>query len=208
MVFKKETYKRKTHEEARKLAEFDETSLAHISKEIVIRRTVLIGHIITDVFVGILLFVINYFTTPNVFTYPWVLWAVSGMIFLLCVHCIAYYIFRRGYIYVATESIVAHTGAYLIGNAYLFFINWFSNYGYNLLHPSTPRGFPTWAWWSLGGWSAALLLHIIIFIMIVPLNHEPKDARWLERKVYTEILKAQKRKAVRQEKKQVTEEKT
>ncbi len=147
MVFKKESYHRRTYEEARKIEEFDDNSLAHISKEIVIRRTVLIGHFIFDIFVGVLLFVINYFTTPSVFTYPWVLWAVSGMVFLLCVHCIAYYIFRRGYIYVATESIVAHLGAYLIGNAYLFFINWFANF-------LTTRAFPSWAWWSLGGWTA------------------------------------------------------
>ncbi|MHA1453401.1 MAG: hypothetical protein ACTSRD_11120, partial [Promethearchaeota archaeon] len=77
MVFKKETYHRRTHEEARKLEEFDETSLTHISKEIVIRRTVLIGHVLFDIFVGILLFVINYFTTPSIFEYPWVAWAIT-----------------------------------------------------------------------------------------------------------------------------------
>lgn len=187
MVFKKETYQRRTYEEAKKIEEFDENSLAHISKEIVIRRTVLIGHIITDGFVIVLLFVLNYFIN---FEYQWWLWACSGMLFLLCVHCIAYYIFRRGYIYVATESIIAHLGAYLIGNAYLFFINWFANY-------QTTRLFPTWAWWSIGGWTAALLLHAIIYVMIVPLNHEPKDARWIERKVYREIQKAKKRKAQR-----------
>jgi hypothetical protein len=186
MVFKKETYHRRTHEEAKKLTEFDENSLAHISKEIVIRRTVLIGHFITDVFVITLLFVLNYFIN---FEYQWWLWACSGMIFLLSVHCIAYYIFRRGYIYVVTESIVAHIGAYLVGNAYLFFINWFANH-------LTTLGFPTWAWWSLGCWTAALLLHIIIYAMIVPLNHEPKEARWLERKVYTEIRKYQERRGI------------
>ena len=195
MVFKKETYHRRTHEEARKLEEFDETSLAHISKEIVIRRTVLIGHVLFDIFVGILLFVINYFTTPSIFEYPWVAWAISGMVFLLCVHCIAYYIFRRGYIYVATESIVAHLGAWIIGNAYIFFINGFIYFIKNDNH--LQGWFPTsWAWWVLGSWTAALILHIIIYFMIVPLNHEPKDARWLERKVYTELLKNQKKRGL------------
>jgi hypothetical protein len=200
MVFKKETYHRRTHEEAKKLEEFDEHSLAHISKEIVIRRTVLIGHFLFDIFIGVLLFVINYFTSPSIFEYPWVLWAISGMIFLLCVHCIAYYIFRRGYIYVATESIVAHLGAYLIGNAYVFFINWFANF------KVPERGFPTWAWWVLGAWSALLILHVIIYFMIVPLNHEPKDARWLERKVYSELLKLQKKRGIAKEEKSKKQE--
>ena len=181
MVFKKETYHRRTHEEAKKLEEFNENSLTHISKEIVIRRTVLIGHFILDVFVITLLFVLNYFIN---FEYQWWLWAMSGMLFLLAVHCIAYYIFRRGYIYVATESIVAHTGAFLVGNAYIFFINWFATFNAGKPHIS-------WAWWVLGGWGAALILHIIIYGMIVPLNHEPKDARWLERKVYSELRKHQ-----------------
>ncbi len=186
MVFKKETYHRRTHEEARKLEEFDEHSLTHISKEIVIRRTVLIGHFIFDAFVITLLFVLNYFIN---FEYQWWLWAMSGMLFLLAVHCIAYYIFRRGYIYVATESIVAHTGAFLVGNAYIFFINWFATF--NAGNPNI-----SWAWWVLGSWGAALILHIIIYAMIVPLNHEPKDARWLERKVYTELLKYQKKRGL------------
>jgi cation transport ATPase len=185
-IFKKETYHRRTHEEAKKIEEFDESSLVHISKEIVIQRTALIWHFIADVFVNVLLFVLNFFIN---FNYQWWLWALSGMIFLLAIHCTAYYIFRRGYIYVATESIVAHTAVYIIGNAYLFFINWFSNF-------LTTRGFPTWAWWSLGGWTAALILHIIIYVMIVPLNHEPKDARWLERKVYSEIRKYQMRRGL------------
>ena len=160
MVFKKETYHRRTHEEAKKLTEFDEHSIAHISKEIVIRRTVLIGHFIFDVFVITLLFVLNYFIN---FEYQWWLWACTGMIFLLCVHCIAYYIFRRGYIYVATESIVAHLGAWIIGNAYIFFINGFIYYIKN----DMLRGwFPTaWSWWVFGTWSAGLILHIIIYFM-------------------------------------------
>lgn len=192
MVFKKETYHRRTHEEARKLEEFDENSLAHISKEIVIRRTVLIGHFIFDVFVWILLIVINAFTNPSIFEYPWVLWAISGMTFVLCLHIITYYIFRRGYIYVATESIVAHLGVYLVGMPYVFFINWFANF----LVPE--RGFPTWSWWVFFGWTIALILHVVIYFMIVPLNHEPKDARWLERKVYTELRKYQKKRGLLQ----------
>jgi len=182
-IFQKETYHRRTHEEAKKITEFDETSLAHISKEIVIRRTVLIGHFIASVFVNILLFVLNYFIN---FDYQWYPWAVSGMLFLLLIHCSAYFIFRRGFIYVATESIVAHAFLYVIGNAYLFFINWYANI-------NTTRPFPSWSWWILGSWTAALILHIIVYLMIVPLNHEPKEARWLERKVYAEIHKYQKR---------------
>ncbi|MBN2156713.1 MAG: 2TM domain-containing protein [Candidatus Lokiarchaeota archaeon] len=192
-IFNKDTYHRRTHEEAKKvteskrLSEFDDTSIAHISKEIVIRRTVLIGHFVVFVFINILLFVLNYFID---FTYQWYPWALSGMLFLLLVHSSAYFIFRRGFIYIATESIVAHTFLYVIGNAFLFFINWYAN----LL---TARPFPSWAWWSLGCWTAALILHIIIYLMIVPLNHEPKDARWLERKVYSEMFKYQKRRKQR-----------
>ena len=48
------------------------------------------------------------------------------------------------------------------------------------------------------GWTIALILHVVIYFMIVPLNHEPKDARWIERKVYSELRKYQKKRGLLQ----------
>ena len=159
-----------------KLTEFNRESLAKIAREIVIRRYVLILHTWVYIFVNILLFIINYFVSPN---YPWSFWPLTAWALVLILHGITYKIFRKGIIHPGTIAMIYHASSFVLGLSLIFFISIFT---------AEPRWSLTqWFLWPLFGWSLGFLFHLVVFFYFVPKNSENDQKGWVERKIEKEL---------------------
>ena len=166
--------------DSKKIEEFNTDSLRQIAREIVVRRFSLRVHWIAYIFINLLLFVINYYID---YSYPWHYWALVGWGVAILLHSFSYLTYRKGLIATAsTGLLVYHIFFYLVINALLLFINWFTN----------PTQTLSWFYWPLGTWGAVIVVHCIFYYSNRP--RKPEDARksWIDRQVDEELRKVQK----------------
>lgn len=143
--------------------------LRQLAKRHVIHQLAFHIHILTFLFVNILLGIINYLTSTS--GYPWVLWVTISWLVALAYHYYAMKYGKRG-------GFAWHLFSYVIINSYLYFIYFF-----------TSRGHYMWFFWPLGLWGIGILTHGIIHYMIAPKNYEDANKPWIDRKIDQELAK-------------------
>lgn len=178
--------------ESSKLSEFNEQSLRHIAKQIVIHRMVLMIHIALYIFVNVLLVVINYMTDQyylihwqtNFYRlqYIWHTWALFCWGIAVILHIFAYYNYRNGLIcHVWDGLMVYHACIFILGNALILFINWFVN------------NHVDWALWVLLFWGLLLGIHFLFYLQGRARHKEELGKSWLDRQIERELLRAKKK---------------
>jgi hypothetical protein len=164
----------------KKLNEFSNESLRKIAKEVVVRKFVLILHIWVYILVNLLLFAINYFTSPDYF---WFLWPLTAWMMILVGHIFAHMMFQKGIVDLHTVFILYHLVFYVVINLFLIFTNVFT----------TDPSRLTWVWWILGPWSILFIIHFIVFFYVVPKRGESPNRNWLDRKIDEELERMKKK---------------
>lgn len=169
---------------SKKIEEFGDDSLKSIAKEIVVKRTALQIHSIVYIIVNALLAVINYMT-GNITELPWVLWSITCWGAALAIHYVFYFIFKRGMANYSTIGLVFHLSIYVIVNALLFFIDWFTTRDQGLVLD--------FFYYAAGFWGIAVIAHIVIYLYFKPQTEEHQGESWMDRQIKKELEKIEKK---------------
>ncbi len=130
----------------------------------IIKATLLKSHVILYIIVNVILIFINTFTSA----YPWYLWALTAWGLGLGIHIFAYTAKSAG-------VLSYHIFMYLVVNAFLVFVNWFT------------AGTFSWAIWPLAGWGTGLLFHIVLYMVFKPGTKEDPNKSWMDRQIEVEL---------------------
>ncbi len=170
----------------KKISEFSDDSIEDIAKEIVVKRTALLIHLIIYLVVNGLLVGINYGTNKfeNGIQSAWALWSITGWGIGLLVHVVYFMIFKKGVVKYSNIVAIYHTSIYLIIGGFLVFTDWVTDMTFN------------WIWWALGPWGAALIAHLLIVFIFNPRKTSTGTTKekksWMDRQVDKELGKLKK----------------
>lgn len=116
-------------------------------KSRIVKQMLLKMHIMVYLVVNAFLFLLDTVIISDAYT--WYPWSVAGWGLGLAIHIFAVTKKNAG-------LLSYHIFMYIIVNAFLVFINWFTT------------GTLTWVWWSLAGWGIAVFLHIGLYLVYNP----------------------------------------
>jgi hypothetical protein len=167
-----------------KIEEFGEDSLKDIAKEIVMKRTALQIHTIIYIVINLLLAIINAMA-GDIQQDPWFLWVVTGWGVGLAIHFLYYIVFKRGMANYSTIALIYHAFIYVIVNALLFFIDWFTTRDQGMVLD--------FVLYSAGFWGLGLIGHLAFYLYFRPQTEEKQGESWMERQVKKEMEKIQKK---------------
>ena len=105
----------------------------------------------------------------------------TGWGILMGLHFASYVIFKNGIVNLSTVAIIYHLTLFLIVNAFLFFVDWFSD-----------NQMLDWFWYAFGFWTGIFVIHLIIHFYIVPRRGESNGKSWMDRKIEKELDKLKK----------------
>ena len=164
--------------ESEEISEFSEESLKQIAKEIVVKRMVLRGHWIVYIFVNVLLYFINFFTTP---TEPWYLWPMVSWGLALLIHTFNFLEFKHGLFSTDAKKFLGyHLFITVLLCGYLVWIDWFTT------------GVLDWWYWPVIPLLIAAIFHLWIYNTQKPKKDENPNESYLNRKVQRELKKIKK----------------
>ena len=167
-----------------KIEEFGEDSLKDIAKEIVLKRTILQIHTIIYIVVNLLLAIINTIA-GDIQQDPWFLWVATGWGVGLAIHYLYYFVFKRGMANYSTIALVYHIFIYVVVNALLFFIDWFTTRTQGLVLD--------FVLYAAGFWGIGLIGHLAFYLYFKPQSEDAQGESWIDRQVKKELSKIQKK---------------
>ena len=160
------------------ISEFNDDSLEGIAKEIVVKRMVLIVHLWAYLFINLLLFIINYLVD---YDYRWHFWVLTSWGLILSLHGLTYLLYKQGIENLASLGMVYHAAFYVLVNLFLLFVDWFSTVNMGTeIH---------WFWYPLGLWGVVLVIHLVVFLYVVPKKGQSDAQGWMDRKIEEEMQK-------------------
>lgn len=142
---------------------FSEESLREIAKKKVGYRFSVRLHITIFLIVNILLYFINYLTTPY---YYWIIYPLFGWLIGVAEHMTAYMIYAKGIYPNTKRSVIFHIIAYIFVNLLLNIIFYYNELYYPtfILHIEVINPYP-WPMFPLVFWGAGLLIHIAVYLI-------------------------------------------
>lgn len=163
---------------------FSEESLRNIAAQKVSYRFSVKIHILVFITVNIMLFLVNYFLTPEFY---WVIFPFFSWLIGVNMHIITYILYARGIYPMAKRGVIYHIDSFVFVMLFLFIINnvTFSSY-YWVIFPAI-------------FWGTAVVLHFIVYILYFSKKVEISGKRQSrkERAIERELEKMR----IRQEKK-------
>ncbi len=159
---------------------FSEENLREIAAQKVSFRFSVKMHVVLFIIVNILLFLVNFFYTPELywFIFPCFSWLIG-----VNMHVLAYILYARGIYPMAKRGVIYHLVTYIFVMLFLFIVNvvTFSEF-YWVIFPSI-------------FWGTAVILHFIIYILYFSRRVEISGKRQSgkERAIEKELEKMRKR---------------
>lgn len=129
---------------------FSDESLRKIAAQKVIFRFSVKLHLAIFIVVNALLFIVNFFYTPELF---WILFPFFSWLIGLNMHILSYILYARGVYPMAKRGIIYHLDSYMIVMLFMFIINLttFSEF-YWVLFPAI-------------FWGTGVTVHVIIYVL-------------------------------------------
>jgi hypothetical protein len=129
---------------------FSEENLRKIAAQKVSYRFSVKMHVVLFIIINILLFLVNYFFTPEFY---WIIFPCFSWLIGVSMHIIAYLLYARGIYPMAKRGVIYHIVTYIFVMLFLFITNLvtFSEF--------------YWVFFPAIFWGTAVILHIIIFFL-------------------------------------------
>lgn len=165
---------------------FSEESLREIAAQKVSFRFSVKIHLAIFIVVNVLLFVINYCFTPELYwiAFPFFSWLIG-----VNMHIVAYLLYARGVLPMAKRGVIYHLNSYIFVMLFLFIINLITLSGFY------------WVIFPAIFWGAGVALHIIIYILYYDNSSKiEKSGKYTSRKeraINKELVKMRKKQNTR-----------
>jgi hypothetical protein len=159
---------------------FSEENLRNIAAQKVSFRFSVKMHVVVFITVNIMLFLVNYFLTPEFY---WVIFPCFSWLIGVNMHIVAYLLYARGTSPMAKRGVIYHIVSYVFVMLFLFIINFVT--------------FPAFYWVIFPSifWGTAVVLHFILYILYFSTKVEISGKRQSrkERAIEKELVKMRKR---------------
>ncbi|MFX1425519.1 MAG: 2TM domain-containing protein [Promethearchaeota archaeon] len=136
---------------------FSEESLRKIAAQKVSFRFSVKMHLAIFIVVNILLFIVNYFYTPELY---WVAFPFFSWLIGINMHTLSYILYARGVYPMAKRGMIYHLDSYIFVMLFLFIINLITLSDFY------------WVLFPALFWGAGVVLHIIIYILFYSGNNK------------------------------------
>ena len=159
---------------------FSEESLRKIAAQKVSFRFSVKIHVSVFISVNVLLFIVNYFFTPELY---WFFFPLFSWLIGVNMHILAYVLYARGVYPMAKRGVIYHLNSYIFVMLFLFIINFLT---FSMFY---------WVIFPAIFWGAAVVLHIIFYIQFLSGKAEEggKFESRKERAIEKELAKMRKK---------------